>query len=490
MMYPIFWSVFVLLAGGFLAPVGARINRGIPPFIAGLATLASGVLCFYSLPEIYENGILTHNMAGWVPPVGIPLVADGLSGIVACLVALVGFSVVLLSSRTRTDAEPDEWYYSLVLVMLAGLTGVVLSGDLFNVFVFLEVSSVSAYALVARQKGYGVAGRALVFVLLGALSTSLVLLGVALEYASYGTLNIADLALRIGSIGLTGVAVFGGAFLVAGFLFKSALVPFHAWKPEAVGAGAIPVGLLLLGGSTTTGVYLMARTLYTLGAAPLFSLVFYLGVASMVVGGIAALHASDLKRILAFSSISQTGFVMFGVGGSGLAGELAGSAGVFHLIGMVLVDIVLFAIVALLYEAFGTTSLSRIRGAGRANTLLMAGFMVGVLGLAGAPATSGFGSKLFMFLPVVRVHPLSTVVAMVVSVVTLAYGIRMAYSLFFTRPAKSVRLVAPPSMELLLILCMFAILVLGVYPEMGLSIGEWAVKSALSRPVYIAGVLG
>jgi multicomponent Na+:H+ antiporter subunit D len=431
MLSDIQWLIPLFVA----VPLGASLlvqllARGRPALSGGmtvltlLALLAMAVLC------LGTNGL--YNLGGWPTPIGIDLRLDDLSALMLLLVSGVGFAVSLYAVDYMRRYTANRHFCGLFLLMVAGMNGVLLAGDLFNLYVFLEVAAVASYALVAFGCRHEELEASFKYIVLGTLSSALILVGVALVYGMTGTLNLAQMAGRIAELETRAPLLLAFGLFFCGFAFKAALVPFHAWLPDAHPSAPAPVSAMLSGVLIKAiGIYVLARLAFNVfGAGPSeLSLLRWLGVASMVVGALLAAGQGDIKRLFAYSSISQAGFIVLGLG---LGTPLGLVGGLYHLVNHAVFKSLLFLNAGSVEYATGTRSLDRLGGLNRALPVTGATSMIGSLSIAGIPPFNGFWSKLIIVLACIEAGFYGfAFVAVAVSIVTLAYQLKVQRLAFF-----------------------------------------------------------
>ena len=427
--------VAVSLGAAFAVPLAARRRRAPAALAAGAAFL---LLCLSAAvaARVPRGGILLHRAGGWPPPFGVVLVADGLSAVMLVTINAAVFLAALYSSEYARRYTGEWRFFTLLLLMAAGMNGVVLAGDLFNLLVFVEIAAFSAYALVAFGTASEELEASFKYAVLGILSTNFVLFGIALIYGSCSTLNMADISLALadGRRG-AGYAGFVAAVFVFGFGLKSALVPFHAWLPDAHSSAPAPVSALLSGVLIKTlGVYALARVLFNVvGMTPAASrLLMALGGLSMAAGAALALGQWDMKRLLAYSSISQVGYIVLGLG---LGTPLGVAGALFHLVNHSVFKSLLFLNAGAVEHATGMRDLRRMGGLGGRMPVTAATSMIASLSIAGLPPLSGFWSKLAIVAACVGAgRPGYAALAVLVSVLTLAIVMRLQRYAFFGEP--------------------------------------------------------
>ena len=328
---------------------------------------------------------------------GIAVVLDGLSVLFLLLVGVVSTAVAIFGLRYLDVYEGRPLYYALFNLLVAGMCGAVLAGDLFNLFVFVEVASIASYGLVAFGTGAEEVEASFKYVLLGALASSAILLGIGVLYASTGLLNMADLALAVRTGLVPGDLVFfASALFLAGFGLKAAMMPFHAWLPDAHPSAPAPISAMLSGLLIKTlGIYAIIRVFYTVIGmdSRVQTLLLVLGSLSMMAGVLLARGQDDVKRLLAYSSISQMGYVLVALG---LNTALGVVAAVFHAVNHGLFKSALFLSSGSLERISGTRRLSEMGGLAQRAPATALGLMMPSLSIAGVPPFNGFWSKLLV----------------------------------------------------------------------------------------------
>ncbi|MFA4857671.1 MAG: proton-conducting transporter membrane subunit [Candidatus Margulisiibacteriota bacterium] len=395
-------------------------------YIAGAAT-AGQVYCL-------GNGIL-----------GINLILDGLSSLLLLTVAIIALAIVVYSFAYINKFTAKGKYYALLLLMLAGMNGIILSGDLFNLYIFIELLALASYALVAFGCEKEELEAALKYMLLGSLASLLILLGVVLVYTFAGTLNLPQLsqllhstlptpasgAAALPNYILPGIPLALALFL-AGFGIKAALVPFHTWLPDAHPSAPAPISAALSGlAIKAAGAYAITRIVFSVfGLTPQVSqILITLGVISMVVGVLLALAQWDFKRLLAWHSISQMGYILLGIG---LGTPLGILGGIFHLINHSVFKSLLFLNAGAVEYATGTRDLKKLGGLSKKMPVTAATSLVASLSISGIPPFNGFWSKLLIiFAAVFAGQYLYAALAAVVSILTLASFAKIQKYVFF-----------------------------------------------------------
>jgi len=402
-VFPLF--VAIPLGTAFLIPVVARRRKGLADGLANFATLA---LFAAGLAVMVLGTRGVYAIGGWRPPFGIVWSLDGLGILMLVIVNLVSFAATFFSIRYMEGYTGHAKYYSLFLLMVAGMNGVVITGDLFNLFVFLEIASFASYALVAFGCEHEELEASFKYLVLGSIGSTLVLFGIALIYGTTGYLTMASISEAIRGGGKPLVLVLATTFFFAGFGIKAALVPFHPWLPDAHPSAPAPISAMLSGVLIKAlGIYALARVFFNvIGMDRLTSIVLVtVGGLSMTVGVLLAVGQWDLKRLLAYHSISQMGYVVLGVGfggylistgGNAAAASLSILGGIFHLANHSVFKSLLFLCAGFIERATGTRQLKEMGGLFSRMPLTRAATTIAALSIAGVPPFNGFWSKLLI----------------------------------------------------------------------------------------------
>jgi len=494
------------LAAGFIL---ALLPKSRPRICDVFANAAALVVLAMAVALLGREG--SYQVGGWAPPVGINLVLDGLSSLMLVTVAAVSLAATLFSVRymDRYTARPK--YYALFMLMVAGMNGAILTGDMFNLYVFVEVAAVASYALVAFGCERDELEASFKYAVLGSVASSLVLLGIAVLYSRFGTLNMAHLATKLPAAESAGaawhLATFGLVLFIAGFGLKAALVPFHAWLPDAHPSAPAPISAMLSGVLIKAiGVYALVRVTFDVFgiSADVAYAVMILGTLSMVVGVFLAIAQWDLKRLLAYHSISQIGYVMLGIGlgghllatgGSASVAGLAIVGGLFHLVNHAVFKSLLFLTAGAVEYSAGTRQLEEMGGLRRRMPVTAGASLVASMSIAGVPPFNGFFSKLMIILACIYAGRYGFAVwAVIVSIMTLASFMKVQKYAFFGKLGEKWRSLreVPASMALpMVLLCvMCAVMSVLVLPSAREAVLDPAGRSMVARARYVENVLG
>lgn len=485
--FPIY-SIMVLFLGAFLIAASGGKESKNPKnpagFRAWIALIATGLSLFFlaSLvkPVMMDGEVIAYWMgsrgiAGGYA-IGIALEVDALSLFFALLISTAVFVSAIYSIRYMVHDDCVPQYYVLYCLLAGGVLGLVLSGDIFNMFVMVEILTFAAVALTAfRTKVYGALEAAFKYLVVGCMGSTAILTGVIMLYAQYHTLNLAQLASLIpGSMNNATKLAF--AFLYIGFSTKAFIVPFHPLAADAHGAAPASISVLISGVLTKSGIYGIIRLTYflfqtmNLGASQ-FMLVF-IGSVSMFVCVTMALAQHDFKRLLAYHSISQIGYVLAAVG---LSTSLGVSAGLYHAMNHTLFKGLLFLAAGAVLHETGTTDLGKLGGLSKKMPHTTVLFLIGAFSISGVPPFNGFASKWMIYQATYQKAVESnnigflavTVVALVTSTLTLASFVKVSQSVFFGQLPKEYENVKEVPFGMRLAMGILAVLCIltGIFPN-------------------------
>lgn len=351
----------------------------------------------FGLVHVLHTGIVVLRMGDWLPPYGIVLVADVLSMTMVALTMTIALAVTLFSLPTVDTERQDHFYYPLFFILLMGVNGAFLTGDIFNLFVFFEVLLIASYALMALGSEPGQLRETVKYLVLNLIGSTFFLIGLALVYRITGTLNMADLALRLqmlpGSSSL--ITTLAMVFLFV-FGLKAAIFPLYFWLPGPYFPPPAGISAFFAGILTKVGVYAIFRTftlIFRHDPAFTHELLLALAALTMLLGVLGAISQMDMKRILSYHIISQIGYMILGIG---LLTPQALAGALFYIVHHVIVKSALFLIAGVVQETTGTTHLKAVGGLQERSWVLSALFLVAAFSLAGLPPLSGFFSKLII----------------------------------------------------------------------------------------------
>ena len=386
------------------APFAALVNR---PRISWAIALGSAWWALYAalalLSQVMADGPIHYALGAWAAPYGIEYVVDPVSAWVVLIVAFIG-AVVTPYARLSIERELSEdripLFYAAFILCMTGLLGIAITGDVFNVFVFLEISSLSAYALIALGPDRRALTASFQYLIMGSVGATFIVIGIGLMYVMTGTLNMADLALILPQLEPNRTIPVAFTFLTVGITLKLALFPLHLWLPNAYTYAPSAVTAFIASTATKVAVYLLLRFFFTVfGAAFSFDvmqldkILMPLALVAILTMSLVAIYQENVKRMLAYSSVAQIGYMVLGIS---FASVLGLTAGILHLFNHALMKGALFMAMGCVMYRVGSVRIECMNGLGRAMPWTMAAFVAGGLSIIGVPFTVGFISKWYL----------------------------------------------------------------------------------------------
>jgi multicomponent Na+:H+ antiporter subunit D len=458
------------LAGAFLVPLLSRLWKGLADVVGNVVGALLVGLSVYGLVCLdIGSAAVVYKMGGWLPPVGITLVYDSLTALIVLIINLVGFPALLFSTR-YLDKFTGRWrYYTLFMLLLAGMNGVAISGDMFNLFVFMEIAAIASYALVAFGTAADELEAGFKYMVMGEVGGLMILFSIAMLYAKTSTLNMADMSQVLAGMGHTPFFWFVLGTMLIGFAIKMAMVPFHSWLPDAHLSAPAPVSAMLSGVFIKVlGIYAMVRVVFnvfglTRATEPaFFDMLVGFGLVSIVAGGLLAITQKNYKRLLAYSTVSQVGYILLGFG---IGNHWAIIGALFHILSHAVTKGLLFLASRSIERQTGSREIGNINGLEKTMPVTAWSYILGSMSLAGVPPFAGFFSKLFIILGAVAAKMYwVAILAALFSTVTLAYLVKVINNVFFSRkgveptPAKE----SPPVILLAMIILVVLALLFGI----------------------------
>jgi multicomponent Na+:H+ antiporter subunit D len=492
--------VIPLIAGVVIAPTGFVKSKYAHGIVAAAMSALTMVFIGFLIAETSKGEILVHLMAGWKPPVGIVLAVDMFNAFIAMIVSLLILLVAVFSIRYVCWETGLNYYYAFIMLILGGMLGVILTGDIFNLFVFMELTGISAYGLTVFKSYKAEALEAgFRYLVLGAVGTSLLLLGVALLYGAVGTVNYADLARHFmnGKLisGVNGNTVIPVSLMliIAGLGVKAAFFPLHPVHLDATSESPSPIGAILSGAETKVGIYAICRVLFLVFPVGIVDWKLLIGIISlctMTFGNIAALMQNDIKRMLAYSSIAHIGYILIGVAAGGLIGI---SGALLHIFNHGVMKGISFLCAGIFLSQVGTRKLNELSGVGRKLPITTIILSITFLSLIGVPPLSGFVSKFILFTSGIVAGMTWLVIAGIVnSAISAGYYLRFLKALirFSSNPKIEEAREASPLMLASPLILLSLLVVFGVWPQPLIELSNQAALSLLAVEKYVSTVLG
>jgi multicomponent Na+:H+ antiporter subunit D len=409
-----------------------------------LAAWASFAIAIALWQQASAAGVVSYAIGSWAPPWGIEYRVDRLSAMVLVLVSGMA-AVVLPATRASIEAElPREQhylFYTMFALCLAGLLGITITGDAFNIFVFLEISSLSTYVLIAMGRERRALVAAYQYLIMGTIGATFIVIGIGLLYLQTGTLNLVDMGHRLRDIGGHRPVLAALAFLTVGLSLKLALFPLHQWLPNAYAYAPSVVAAFLAATATKVAVYALLRFYFSVfgesavfNRLPMQEVMLMLALGGMFIASAVACFQDNLKRLFAYSSVSQIGYIVLGISFDSVTGL---TASIIHLFNHAFAKGAIFLLLGGVAATLGGVTLDRVRGMGRRMPLTAFGITVGGLSLIGIPGTAGFVTKWYLVLAALQKGQWWLAFLIVLSsLIAVVYVWRFVEAAYFRSPAE------------------------------------------------------
>jgi multicomponent Na+:H+ antiporter subunit D len=465
------------------APVCLLLRRREWAWVwTALTCWVSLAMAWLLLQRVLAEDTITYALGGWAAPWGIEYRLDAVSALVLLLLTFIGAIVVLYapaSVAAELSHTRGSLLYAAFLLCLTGLMGIVITGDAFNLFVFLEISSLSSYALISLGRDRRALHAAFQYLIMGSIGATFFVIGVGLLYMMTGTLNMADLAVRLQPVLWTRTVLVAFAFLTVGLSLKLALFPLHLWLPNAYAYAPSFITAFMAATATKVSVYVFARFFYGIfGATYSFRLLHIeyfiapLALLGVFVASLVAVFQTNIKRMLAYSSIAQIGYIMLGLGIASVTGL---TAALVHIFNHALMKGALFLAVGCVAYRLGAVDLHAFRGLGRRMPLTMAAFVLSGLSLIGVPLTVGFISKWYLVqAALARGWWPVAVLVLLGSLIAVVYVWRVVEVAYFQKPDDDAVIAteAPLSMQIPLWILVACSLLCGVFTSVTAGVAQ------------------
>ncbi|MFO8055218.1 MAG: proton-conducting transporter membrane subunit [Bacteroidales bacterium] len=510
-LLPVLYIILPLL-GAFLIPIAGYFAKASPKIITVIITLFLTIYNIWFFATGFDS-VLTTRIGGWQAfnniPIAIYLVHDGLSAFILLTVNLLSFFSAFYAMGYINRYTGETHFYALFCLMVAGMNGVVLSGDIFNIYVFLEIAVIASYALVAFGTEKQQLEASFKYQVLGGIASLLILFAIGLLYWQTQTLNLADIsAVLAEDSSRPNVLIFTEVLLITGFGLKAAMIPFHAWLPDAHSSAPAPISAMLSGVLIkAVGIYVLFRLFFNIFALSYETsmVILTLGILSMVIGVLLAIGQWDLKRLLAYHSISQMGYVVMGLGigmlilvndGDKTIAALSMAGGLFHLINHALFKGLLFLDSGAIEYRTGTRNLRKMGGTAGKMPVTSATSLGASLAISGIPPFNGFFSKLLIIIAAVRAEfYLLAALAVFVNFVTLGSFMKFMRYAFYNKSGNNLNFITSSlpfsmkfSMIAMVILCVLTSLL--VFPCFREILLNPAVDALINTSEYTTTIIG
>lgn len=479
-------SLLLVVLPLLAVPVTAILPGTRAPWLMALTvTWMCLLIAGWQLMSVMDGSSISYELGGWAPPWGIEYRIDAMNAFVALIVsgiAAITLPYALRSVEKEIPHEKVALFYSAFLLCLVGLLGIAQTGDVFNLFVFLEISSLSSYVLIAMGQRRRALTSAYQYLIMGTIGATFLLIGIGLVYAETGTLNMQDLNQRLHPILAHRTVHTGFAFIVVGIALKLALFPLHLWLPNAYKYAPSVISVFLAATATKVAVYIMLRMVFGVFTedfvrnTPTDHMFLTLGVFGVIVASVAAIYQRDIKRLLAYSSIAQVSYIVVGIG---LSSVLGVTAALVHVFNHALMKGALFMACGALVYRLGSSRFECLNGMGRKMPWTFVAIFIGGLSLIGIPGTAGFISKWYFMLAALeqQAWPLALVI-LFGSLLAVAYVWKLVELLFLrplSDPDADVR-EAPVSLLVPMWVLVIANIYFGIHTELTVDIAETAAR--------------
>ncbi|NLC12294.1 MAG: monovalent cation/H+ antiporter subunit D family protein [Firmicutes bacterium] len=467
--------VALLLLAAFLEPIVYRHKKSwaAPLVIASMAFFALSSL--YLMAAVNYHGPFNYYLGGWAPPFGIELEIDYLAVFLLLTFSVIGLIAIVYGLQDLKHGLKDEvlgWYFTLYLLLMASMAGISVTNDLFNMYVFVEISAISACAIISIKESRECIEASLKYLILSTLGSGCILLATAMLYMITGHLNIGylnDVLPRVMSHYPNNILISLG-FFVVGYGVKAALFPLHVWLPDAHTAAPSPSSAVLSGlvikvyAAAFLKVFLKAYPREIFLEIPVMEIVLFLSVLAILYGSIVAMVQEDIKKMLAYSSIAQIGYVFLGFS---LMGQRAVAGGLLHIFNHAMMKSMLFLAAGIIIYSTGIRRIRDMKGLGVKLPLTMGAFTIGALSMVGIPGTNGFISKWQLALGALDLgRPIIVVVILLSSLLNCLYYMPIVINAFFgVKGEPELEIGKVPGVMLYSILFLgFGIIFFGIYP--------------------------
>ena len=486
---PILQIVIPLLAAPLVVLIG---NRKAAWWIAFLAAFSAFVISCLLLAQVSDGSYISYQIGGWAPPLGIEYRVDALNAFMLFLVSGIGTLVLPYAAKSLSDEVPLKNHtllYSCYLLCLTGLLGVLITGDAFNVFVFLEISSLSTYVLVAQgsYRDKRALTAAYDYLIMGTIGATFFVIGLGFLYMATGTLNMVDIAARIAEQGDSRTVRAAFAFILVGMGLKVAIYPLHHWLPNAYTFAPSVITAFLAATATKVAIYVWLRFMFGVFRPDflfdVYTLQFIIlpfGLIAMFAASLIAVFQRDFKRMLAYSSIAQIGYMLLGIG---LISATGLTATISHLFNHGITKAALFMGVGALVYYSKSSFYDRIEGMGRTMPWTSAAIVIGGLSLIGVPGTAGFVSKWVLVQAALEKDwwPIALLIVLS-SLLAVIYVWRVIEALYLYAPRNTTKQEAPLLMLIPLWIAAISCIYFGFYGAFAVEISRTAAEGLLNAP--------
>mgnify|MGYP001093541474 CR=1 FL=1 len=487
----IVYIVLIPLLTALITPILGMFNKKTSFYLALLNAFATFFIVILTIKKVYIYGPEKYWFGGFEPPYGIEYVVDSINAIILFIISLVFIFSVIYSKKSLEEEVENKrltLMYTMINLYYTGILGITITGDIFNLYVFIEITSLSAYTLIAMGKNKKALMASYNYLILGTIGATFILIGIGYIFMATGSLNMYDIKLRLPAVYSSKMVRTGFAFLTLGLCLKLALFPLHTWLPNAYTYAPSAIGALLAGTGTKVSAYALIRILYSVFTLefdskiiPFNFILLILSCVAIISGSFLAISQKNLKKMLAYSSVGQIGYISLGLSIANL-NSLQGS--IIHIFNHSLMKVSLFFIAGGIFIKYGYENINELKGIGRKMPYTMFFFLLSSMSLVGIPFTSGFISKWYLILGALeQSYYLVIPVIIISSSLSFIYLWRVIEMAYFDKKEDTMHDVKEVPLSMLVpigfssLLCVF----FGIYPKLPISLAEQAANIILGK---------
>ncbi len=487
---PVHYIIAPLLAA-FAIPLLSKLYKDAARVVPGIVLFYNVVISFVLFNRVARQGMISEVIAGWQPPWGINLVLTSFTAFLAGMVSILGFLIWLYGFRFKRTLKGGvvKYYEILQMMMIAGSIGVIITGDLFNMFVFIEIVGITAYSLTAFYRDRNGAEAGFKYLLLGSLASTFLLLAILIIYTQTGTLNMAQIAERMAYVPHT-LKITALIFFLIALGIEAEMFPLNAWAPDAYEQAPSPTSATFAAVVSIAGIYALVRVLFTLfDVSGVHNYLIIMGFVTMLVAEIAAIAQKNLKRMLAYSSIGQVGLVLIAFG---IGSQLAVFGAIFLMLNHAVIKSLLFMSGSYFIYNTGDKRLVGLNGMHKQLPYVSALFSLAAFAIVGFPPFSGFWSKFYILMAASDQKMIYLIIGiLLITIIELVYYLRAVGRIYFSKEEEQ-SLAHKPSLNALVAMSLLAafILLIGIYPDLITGYISNAANALLDKAEYIQQILG
>jgi len=487
---PVHYIVAPLLAA-FAIPLLTKIYKDAARVVPGIVLFYNMIISFVLIKQVHEHGFINEVIAGWHAPWGINLLLTPFTAFLATMVSVLGFAIWLYGFRFKRTLKGGvvKYYEILQMMMIAGSIGVIITGDIFNMFVFIEIVGITAYSLTAFYRERDGAEAGFKYLFIGSLASTFLLLGILIIYTQTGTLNMAQIAERMPLVPQT-MKITALIFFLVALGIEAEMFPLNGWAPDAYSQAPSPTSATFAAVVSVAGVYALVRVVFTLfDVSGVHNYLIVMGFVTMAVAEIAAIMQKNLKRMLAYSSIGQVGLVLIAFG---IGSELAVFGAIFLMLNHAVIKSLLFMSGSYFIYNNNDKRLVGLNGIYRKLPYVSALFSIAAFAIVGFPPFSGFWSKFYILSSAADSNMIYLIIGvLLVTIIELVYYLRTVGRIYFAQETEEAA-AHKPSVNALVAMTALAIFIIliGIYPDLITGYLHQAAQSLLDKSHYVQQVLG